>query len=105
MSSEEARHDVESETSKRKRGSPSKNAEKERERADEKTLKLIDLWANHECLYKTKSLVYLNKDKRSHALYKIFQAFQETEKPPTKSQVQLKITRMQNYYGGEHNKV
>ena len=40
LSNEEARHEVKSETSKRKRGRPSKNAEKEREWTDKKTFKL-----------------------------------------------------------------
>ena len=89
---------------KKKTWRPSKNAEREREWTDEETFKLINLWANHECLYNTKSSAYLNKDKRSHALDKIVQASQDTEKPPT-SQVQLKIAWLRNYYGGENNKV
>ena len=80
MSNEEARHEGGSKTSERKRGRPSKNAEKEREWTDEETFKLIDLWANHECLYNNKSSAYLNKDKESHALDKIVQAFQDTKK-------------------------
>ena len=38
MSNEEATHEVESETSKRKRGRPSEKAKKEREWTDEETL-------------------------------------------------------------------
>ena len=102
---EKARHEVENETSKRKRGRPAKNSEKEKECTDEEIFKLIDLWENHECLHNTKSSAYLNKDKWSHAIDKFVQAFQDKEKPPTKSQVQLKITRWRNYYGGENNKV
>ena len=90
---------------KKKTWRPSKNAEREREWTDEEIFKLIDLWANHECLYNIRSSAYLNKHKRSHALDKIVQAFRDTEKPPTRSQVQLKITRLRNYYGGENNKV
>ena len=56
-------------------------------------------------MHKTKSSAYLNKDKRSHALDKIVQAFQDTGKLSAKSQMQLKITRLRNYYGGENNKV
>ena len=41
---EKARHEVESETSKRKRGRPAKNSEKEKEYTDEEIFKLIDLW-------------------------------------------------------------
>ena len=59
---------------------------------------------NHECLCNTKSSTYLNKGKRSLALDQIVQAFQDTEKPLTKSQVQLKITRLRNSYGVENNK-
>ena len=69
VGNEEARHEAKRKTSKRKRGRPSKNAEREREWTDEETFKLIYLWANHECLYNTKS-AYLNKDKRRHALDK-----------------------------------
>ena len=98
-------HEVESETSKRKRGRPSKNAEKEKEWSDKDTIKLIDLWANNECLNNTKSSAYLNKYNWSHALDKIVQAFHNTEKPPTKGQVQLNFTRFRNYYGGKNNKV
>ena len=107
MSNEVARNEVESKTRKwkRKRGSHSKNVGNEGEWTDEDTLKLIDLWANHECLYNTKTSAYLNKDKESHAFDKIVQTFQDTEKPPTKSQVQLKITRFRNCYGGENSKV
>ena len=64
---------------------------------DEESFKLMDLWANHECLFNTKSSAYVNKNKQSHALDKIVQAFQVTEKPPSKRQVQLKITRLHNY--------
>ena len=69
MSNEVARNEVESKTRKwkRKRGSHSKNVGNEGEWTDEDTLKLIDLWANHECLYNTKTSAYLNKDKESHA--------------------------------------
>ena len=51
---EKARHEVENETSKRKRGRPAKNSEKEKECTDEEIFKLIDLWENHECLHNTK---------------------------------------------------
>ena len=61
MGDEEARHEVQSETSKRKHGRM--NAEKEREWTNEDTFKLIHLWPNHECLHNTKSSAYLNKDK------------------------------------------
>ena len=105
MSNEKSSHEVESKNSKRKRGRPSKNAEKEREWTDKETFNLIDLWANHECFYNAKSSECLNKDKQSHALDKIVQAFQDTVKPPTKRQMQLKITRLRNYYGGKNNKV
>ena len=56
-------------------------------------------------MYNTKSSAYVNKNKQNHALDKIVQAFQDTEKPPSKSRVQLKITRLRNYYRGENNKV
>ena len=70
-----------------------------------KIFKLIDLWANHECLNNTKSSAYLNKDNWSYALDKIVQAFHNTEKPPTKGQVELNFTRFRNYYWGKNNKV
>ena len=96
MGNEEARHEVESETSKRKRGRPSKNAEKEREWTDRETFKSINLWAYHECLYNTNSSAYLNKNKQIHALDKIVQAFQDTEKPLTRSQKLLSRGKQQS---------
>ena len=101
----QCRHEVESETSKIKCGRPSKNTERRKNNEATMRFKLIDLWANHECLNNTKSSAYLNKDNWSHALDRIVQAFHNTEKPPTKDQVQLNFTRFRNYYGGKNNKV
>ena len=47
----------------------------------------------------------MNKDNRSRALENICKAFHDVEKPPTKAQVQLKITRLRSYYNAENNKI
>ena len=45
------------------------------------------------------------KDKRNQALNKIADGFSGVGNPPTPAMIQLKITRLRNYYGGENNKV
>ena len=103
--SQNTNEDVEVVKPKRKRGRNPKNNNNEREWTDDETFKLIDLWSNHECLFNTKSPNYANKDRRNLALDKIVQDLSDFENPPTRSQIQLKITRLRNYYGGENNKV
>lgn len=101
---EQVEEECSSKPKRAKRGKKT-NAQKERDWTDEETFQLIELWSNHECLYNTKSPDYMIKDKRSQALNKIAEGFSGVDNPPTPAMIQLKITRLRNYYGGENNKV
>ena len=90
---------------KRKRGRPSKVSDKERDWTDEEVFALINLWSRHECLYNLKSPDFLKKGKRSIAIGKLVHEFQDTENPPTPTQVQQKLTRLRCYYTAENSKI
>ena len=86
----------------KKRGRPVKKGDKDWQ--DDEVHVLIDPWAKHECLFNSKRPQYLNKISFAKAIDKVIEGLREENIVANAKQIQEKLTKLRNYYGGQRRK-